>query len=212
MPRTGPGRHWAWQGWQLHSTAPILLLLSASGFPPTFSDLLPVPASRALPHAPQSHPPTFVLLLSSHRAHAARVGPRQPAAPQNTPTPQWAQKDVQSRCVPGCARFPWTRLQSHPVLGCHSSDSTEVSVSSWSLNTLVLALPQSPEATTCSGGTDLPSPTFNGCKAAVSQGHPRSVQDFARASPEAPTPGQRRNISLRSNLPGRAQGQRLLSD
>lgn len=30
-----------------------------------------------------------------------------------------------------------------------------------------------------------------------------ALQDFARASPQAPIPGQRRNISLHSNLPGR---------
>ena len=137
------------------------------------------------PRTPEP-PPTFVPLLSSHRAHAARVGLHQPAAPQNTPTTP-TEPGRQKQTEPaGCAWSPRTRLQSHPVRGRHSRDSAKVSVSRWSLNASVLALPQGPEAPTCSGGTDLPSPTFNGCNAAVSKGHPRSVQDFARASPEAP--------------------------
>lgn len=49
--------------------------------------LQPSPHTRqqgSAPHTPEP-PPTFAPLLSSHRGRAARVGPCQPAAPQNTP-------------------------------------------------------------------------------------------------------------------------------
>jgi len=48
------------------------------------------------PRTPEPPPPTAPL-LSSHRAHPARAGPCQPAAPRNTPAPQQSQQDAQSR-------------------------------------------------------------------------------------------------------------------